>query len=80
MHKRERTVSRAYGGSRCAGCVRARYVRPLSLRVMCNVYWRWGCVAGARGSGGAGGQNDECLTLTCHESPLAGGECNMQLD
>ncbi|KAJ1445144.1 ribosomal protein L34Ae, partial [Pelagophyceae sp. CCMP2097] len=26
-HKRERTVSRAYGGSRCAGCVRTRIVR-----------------------------------------------------
>jgi len=25
--KRERTVSRAYGGSRCAGCVRQRIVR-----------------------------------------------------
>lgn len=24
VHKRERTVSRAYGGSRCANCVRDR--------------------------------------------------------
>ena len=27
VHKRERTVSRAYGGSRCAQCVRQRVVR-----------------------------------------------------
>jgi large subunit ribosomal protein L34e len=28
ISKRDRTVSRAYGGSRCASCVRARYVFP----------------------------------------------------
>jgi len=26
VHKRERTVSRAYGGSRCGSCVRSRWV------------------------------------------------------
>jgi large subunit ribosomal protein L34e len=30
-HKRERTVSRAYGGSRCAGCVRQRVVRAFLI-------------------------------------------------
>ena len=30
MKKRERTVSRAYGGSRCANCVKARYALILS--------------------------------------------------
>mmetsp|Transcript_20159 Transcript_20159/g.80455 ORF Transcript_20159/g.80455 Transcript_20159/m.80455 type:complete len:118 (+) Transcript_20159:112-465(+) len=30
-HKRERTVSRAYGGSRCAKCVRARIVRAFLI-------------------------------------------------
>lgn len=37
MHKRERTVSRAYGGSRCAGCVRNRYVLSWRLIVLCFV-------------------------------------------
>ena len=31
LHKRERTVSRAYGGSRCAGCVRKRIVRAFLI-------------------------------------------------
>ena len=30
-HKRERTVSRAYGGSRCAKCVRQRVVRAFLI-------------------------------------------------
>ncbi|KAJ8605623.1 hypothetical protein CTAYLR_000094 [Chrysophaeum taylorii] len=30
-HKRERTVSRAYGGSRCAKCVRDRIVRAFLI-------------------------------------------------
>ena len=29
--KREKTVSRAYGGSRCAGCVRQRVVRAFLI-------------------------------------------------
>ena len=31
MHKREKSVSRAYGGSRCAGCVRKRIVRAFLI-------------------------------------------------
>ena len=31
LHKRERTVSRAYGGSRCAKCVRERVVRAFLI-------------------------------------------------
>lgn len=31
MKKRERTVSRAYGGSCCAGCVKARIMRAFLL-------------------------------------------------
>ncbi|EKU21637.1 hypothetical protein NSK_005100 [Nannochloropsis salina CCMP1776] len=31
LHKRERTVSRAYGGSRCASCVRSRIVRAFLI-------------------------------------------------
>ena len=31
LHKRERTVSRAYGGSRCAKCVRQRVVRAFLI-------------------------------------------------
>ena len=31
VHKRERTVSRAYGGSRCAKCVRQRVVRAFLI-------------------------------------------------
>ena len=31
LKKRERTVSRAYGGSACAGCVRQRIVRAFLL-------------------------------------------------
>lgn len=30
-HKRERTVSRAYGGSRCGNCVRQRVVRAFLI-------------------------------------------------
>ena len=30
-HKRERTVSRAYGGSRCAKCVRHLFGRPWQI-------------------------------------------------
>ena len=29
--KRERKVTRAYGGSRCAGCVKARVVRAFLI-------------------------------------------------
>jgi len=31
VHKRERTVSRAYGGSRCAKCVRQRIIRAFLI-------------------------------------------------
>mmetsp|Transcript_336 Transcript_336/g.278 ORF Transcript_336/g.278 Transcript_336/m.278 type:complete len:124 (+) Transcript_336:86-457(+) len=31
LKKRERRVSRAYGGSRCAGCVRSRVVRAFLI-------------------------------------------------
>jgi large subunit ribosomal protein L34e len=31
LKKRERTVSRAYGGSCCAGCVKQRIVRAFLL-------------------------------------------------
>ena len=31
MKKREKTVSRAYGGSRCANCVRSRIVRAFLI-------------------------------------------------
>ena len=31
IKKRERTVSRAYGGSRCAGCVKTRIVRAFLI-------------------------------------------------
>ncbi|GMH86826.1 hypothetical protein TrVE_jg1954 [Triparma verrucosa] len=31
LKKRERTVSRAYGGSKCAGCVRDRIVRAFLI-------------------------------------------------
>lgn len=31
VHKRERTVSRAYGGSRCAKCVRSRVIRAFLI-------------------------------------------------
>ena len=31
ISKRDRTVSRAYGGSRCASCVRARIVRAFLI-------------------------------------------------
>ena len=31
MKKRERTVSRAYGGSRCANCVKARIMRAFLI-------------------------------------------------
>jgi ribosomal protein L34E len=31
VHKREKTVSRAYGGSRCSGCVRSRIVRAFLI-------------------------------------------------
>jgi len=31
VHKRERTVSRAYGGSRCAKCVRDRIIRAFLI-------------------------------------------------
>lgn len=41
LHKRERTVSRAYGGSRCASCVRSRCV---------------GVVEGEEGRGGLEGE------------------------
>jgi large subunit ribosomal protein L34e len=31
MTKHEKTVSRAYGGSRCAGCVKSRIVRAFLI-------------------------------------------------
>merc|ERR1719446_1118084 len=31
LKKRQRTVARAYGGSRCAGCVRKRIVRAFLI-------------------------------------------------
>lgn len=31
LHKRQRRVTRAYGGSRCAGCVRQRIVRAFLI-------------------------------------------------
>jgi large subunit ribosomal protein L34e len=31
LHKRQRRVTRAYGGSRCAGCVRERIVRAFLI-------------------------------------------------
>uniref|UniRef100_A0A7S2TCS5 60S ribosomal protein L34 n=1 Tax=Prorocentrum micans TaxID=2945 RepID=A0A7S2TCS5_PROMC len=31
LHKREKSVSRAYGGNRCAGCVRERIVRAFLI-------------------------------------------------
>merc|ERR1711862_528453 len=31
LKKRERTVSRAYGGSRCAGCTRTRIIRAFLI-------------------------------------------------
>ena len=42
MHKRERTVSRAYGGSRCANCVRARCVIASDrLTFVCLCVYLW---------------------------------------
>eukprot|EP00295_Goniomonas_pacifica_P022796 CAMPEP_0175946248 /NCGR_PEP_ID=MMETSP0108-20121206/27192_1 /TAXON_ID=195067 ORGANISM="Goniomonas pacifica, Strain CCMP1869" /NCGR_SAMPLE_ID=MMETSP0108 /ASSEMBLY_ACC=CAM_ASM_000204 /LENGTH=48 /DNA_ID= /DNA_START= /DNA_END= /DNA_ORIENTATION= len=37
MSRRQKTVTRAYGGSRCAGCVRQRVVRAFLIEEQKNV-------------------------------------------